>query len=78
MKSFRDYLIETNWLVPDYPEQILSKDDSGDWVTGDSPKPIEFPTLTSGNRNSVEDTSSILKRASNTIKRERGVKNEEV
>jgi len=78
MKSFRDYLIETNWLVPDYPEQILSKDDSGDWVTGDSPKPIEFPTLMSGNRNSVEDTSSILKRASNTIKRERGVKNEEV
>ena len=78
MKSFRDYLIETNWLVPDYPEQILSKDDSGDWVTGDSPKPIEFPTLMSGERNKVEDVADILARAKQIIRKERGVKNEEV
>ena len=35
MKTYKQ-LIEDNikWLVPDYPEQILSKDDpEGNWVT---------------------------------------------
>jgi len=78
MKSFKKFITETNWLVPDYPEQILAKDDSGEWVTGDSPKPIEFPTLMSGERNKVEDVASILARAKQIIRKERGVKNEEV
>ena len=75
MKSFKELLKEKeekNWILPDYPEQILSKDDSkGDWVTGDSPKGIEFPL--DGEVRGVENVEKILKKASKTIKKERGL-----
>ena len=70
MKSFKELREEENWILPDYPEQILSKDDpEGNWVTGDSPKGIEFPL--DGEVRGVDNVANILKKASNTIKKER-------
>ena len=73
MKTYKQ-LIEDNikWLVPDYPEQILSKDDpEGNWVTGDSPKPIDtFPEV-DGKVRGIESTSAAIARANEIIKKER-------
>ena len=35
MKSFKQH------ILPFYPEQISPEDDTGEWVTGDPPVPIE-------------------------------------
>ena len=40
MKSFKEY-IEEEFALPEYPMQVPEKDDNGEWVTGDAPKPIE-------------------------------------
>jgi len=73
MKTYKK-LIEDNikWLVPDYPEQILSKDDpEGNWVTGDSPKPIDtFPEV-DGKVRGIESTAAAIARANEIIKKER-------
>lgn len=73
MKTYKQ-LIEDNiqWLVPDYPEQILSKDDpEGNWVTGDSPKPIDtFPEV-DGKVRGIESTAAAIARANEIIKKER-------
>mgnify|MGYP001081783174 FL=1 len=73
MKTYKQ-LIEDNikWLVPDYPEQILSKDDpEGNWVTGDSPKPIDtFPEV-DGKVRGIESTAAAIARANKMIKKER-------
>ena len=73
MKTYNQ-LIEDNikWLVPDYPEQILSKDDpEGNWVTGDSPKPIDtFPEV-DGKVRGIESTAAAIARANKMIKKER-------
>lgn len=66
MKSFAIYLREYwNMTIPDYPVQLDPKKDKGGWVTGDPPKPIDFSSRPAGN------AKSILKKASNQIKRDR-------
>ena len=48
MMSFCQFLKEEGepWALPDYPEQVMAKDDpKGDWVTGDPPKAIDFPDV---------------------------------
>ena len=64
MKTYKQ-LIEDNskWLVPDYPE--------GNWVTGDSPKPIEFPPTENTPDDQHSSTARILKKVSAIIKKER-------
>ena len=73
MKTYKQLIEDSiEWLVPDYPEQILSKDDpEGNWVTGDSPKPIEFPPTENTPSEQHSSTSRILKKVSALIKRER-------
>ena len=74
MKSFIQYLTEEGepWALPDYPEQVMAKDDvKGNWITGDSPKPIEFSHSMDGDDGSVKDTERVLDRASEIIRRER-------
>ena len=64
MKTYKQ-LIEDNikWLVPDYPEQILSKDDpEGNWVTGDSQKPIEFPPTENTPSEGINPNPNVLSR----------------
>jgi len=51
--------------IPDYPVQLDPKKDKGGWVTGDPPKPIDFSSRPAGS------AKSILKKASNQIKRDR-------
>ena len=74
MKTFREYLREEGepWALPDYPEQVMAKDDpKGDWVTGDPPKPIEtFPEV-DGEVRGVESVARALDRANAVIKKER-------
>ena len=71
MKSFKQFLTEDEkWAMPDYPEQVLAKDDpKGDWVTGDPPRPIDFPL--DGNVKGIENTKKVLDRANKVINRER-------
>ena len=63
MKPFKDF------ILPDYPMQLPPEEDDGCWLTGDPPKGIEFPL--SGKVRGIDDTTSILKTASNTISKER-------
>ena len=76
MKSFKQYLLIREegepWAFPDYPEQVMAKDDpKGDWVTGDSPKPLEtFPEV-EGEVRGVESVARALDRANAIIKKER-------
>ena len=73
MKTYKQLIEDSiEWLVPDYPEQILSKDDpEGNWVTGDSPKPIDtFPEV-DGKVRGIESTAAAIARANEIIKKER-------
>ena len=71
MLSFKDYLKEEyDWALPDYPTQVLSKDDlKGDWGTGDPTKGIEFPI--DGEVKGIDNTERILNKASGVIAKER-------
>ncbi len=72
MISFKQYLVEQEFALPDYPEQVMSKDDpEGNWVTGDSPKPIDtFPEV-DGKVRGIESTASSISKANAIIKKER-------
>jgi len=69
--SFKKYLNENyEFMLPDYPTQVPPKDDPrGDWITGDSPKGIDFPI--DGNVKGIENTKNILNKASSVIAKER-------
>lgn len=71
MITFKQY-IEEQFALPDYPEQVMSKDDpEGNWVTGDSPKPIDtFPEV-DGKVRGIESTASSISKANAIIKKER-------
>ena len=75
MKSFKQFLLtETNqWALPDYPEQVMGKDDpEGNWVTGDSPKPIEtFPDVDGTTPRDIESTTAAISKANAIVRKER-------
>ena len=73
MMSFCQFLKEEGepWALPDYPEQVMAKDDpKGDWVTGDPPKAIDFPDV-SGKVKGIENTTKVLQDISKVIEKER-------
>ena len=72
MKRFIQYIIEHEFALPYYPEQVMAKDDpEGNWVTGDSVKPIDtFPEV-DGKVRGVESTAAAIYKANAIIKKER-------
>lgn len=72
MKRFIQYIAEHEFALPDYPEQVMAKDDpEGNWVTGDSVKPIDtFPEV-DGKVRGVESTAAAISKANAIIKKER-------
>ena len=76
MKTFIEHilLMEENepFALPDYPEQVMSKDDpKGDWVTGDPPKPIDFSSDGEIESMPIDKVAGIISSAAKKIKNER-------
>ena len=58
---------EENYAIPDYPMQLDPEDDDGDWVTGDSPKPIM------GFGANI-DTKKVIDKAKKDVEKDRKIK----
>ena len=58
---------EENYAIPEYPMKLDPEDDDGDWVVGDTTKPIEgFGVDT--------DTKKVIDKANKDVEKDRAVK----
>ena len=58
---------EENYAIPEYPMQLDPEDDDGDWVVGDSPKPIM------GFGANI-DTKKVIDKANKDVEKDRKIK----